>query len=559
MKSTGKNNKYILPYIYTWFSSLICIPTQHPMTANKIIKKLGRYEILFELGQGAMGVVYKAIDPLIGRTVAIKTINLDLSGSDEVNFEERFYREAKSAGSLNHPNIVTIHDIGKADNIVYMAMEFLEGPSLKEVLDVHTAMPVEKIVNIAAQIAHGLAYAHKNGVVHRDIKPANIVLVRGGMAKITDFGIAQMATGSRTLEGTVLGSPKYMAPEQVKGQVVDGRSDLFSLAVVLYEMLTGESPFSSDNINTTMYRIVNEDPIPPKILAPRIPEALNRIVIKALAKNPDERYQSATELAYDLSHYEMPSSVSTATPPNQTQAVKPQTRQKNNVGDATVFLGPASNRQNNNKAAPGNTPGTQTHSLRAKGFLGWQNRSLLIAVIIVLLLTFTVLLMRSKSSRQGNITVPKQAILASTPAPAPIPGIVEDKPITGIHEEGASSNNQFSKTQALPPLPKASPAREPISSLAHKSPGLQVMPPETVTTSPAPTVTSGDASLSFAITPWGEVYVDGKKIGAAPPLKELKIPAGKHLIEIRNMDFHPYSKTIDLQADSTMKIKYIFK
>lgn len=201
------------------------------MTTNKITEKLGRYEILSELGQGAMGVVYKAIDPLIGRTVAIKTINLDLSKSDEVNFEERFYREAKSAGSLNHPNIVTIHDIGKTDNIVYMAMEFLEGPSLKEVLDAHTAMPVQKIANIAAQIAHGLAYAHKNGVVHRDIKPANIVLVRGGVAKITDFGIAQMSSGSRTLAGTVLGSPKYMAPEQVKGQVVDGRSDLFSLAI----------------------------------------------------------------------------------------------------------------------------------------------------------------------------------------------------------------------------------------------------------------------------------------------------------------------------------------
>ncbi|MES2365180.1 MAG: serine/threonine-protein kinase [Pseudomonadota bacterium] len=531
------------------------------MTTNKITEKLGRYEILSELGQGAMGVVYKAIDPLIGRTVAIKTINLDLARSDEVNFEERFYLEAKSAGSLNHPNIVTIHDIGKADNIVYMAMEFLEGPSLKEVLDAHTAMPVEKIANIAAQIAHGLAYAHKNGVVHRDIKPANIVLVRGGMAKITDFGIAQMSSGSKTLAGTVLGSPKYMAPEQVKGQVVDGRSDLFSLAIVLYEMLTGESPFSDDNINTTMYRIVNDDPLPPKTLAPRIPEALNRIVIKALAKNPDERYQSAKELAYDLRHYEdKPTAASLATAPNQIETAKPQARQKNsNVGEATVFLGPVSNRQNHSKAAPLNIPGTQTHSPRAKGFGDWQNRSFLMAVIVILLLTFTVLLMRSKTSRQENVVVPKQTILASTPAPVPIPAIVENKPITGIHEEEASSNSQFSKTKVLPPLPKASPAREPISHLTHKSSVLQEIPHETATQSPAPAVASGDASLSFAITPWGEVYVDGKKMGAAPPLKELKIPAGKHLIEIRNMDFPPYSKTIDLQANSTKKIKYIFK
>jgi serine/threonine protein kinase len=310
------------------------------MTTNKIAEKLGRYEILSELGQGAMGVVYKAIDPLIGRTVAIKTINLDLAGSDELNFEERFYREAKSAGSLNHPNIVTIHDIGKTDNIVYMAMEFLEGPTLKEILDVHTAMPVEKIANIIAQLAHGLAYAHKHGVVHRDIKPANIVLVRGGMAKITDFGIAQMSTGSRTLVGTILGSPKYMAPEQVQGQAVDGRSDLFSLAVVLYEMLTGEPPFSGDNINTTMYRIVNEDPVPPKTLAPRIPEELNRIIIKALAKNPDERYQNAKELAYDLRHYEnKPAAASRDVLSNPAPAVTQKTRKEGNtVGDANQVI-----------------------------------------------------------------------------------------------------------------------------------------------------------------------------------------------------------------------------
>ncbi|MHB1331107.1 MAG: protein kinase domain-containing protein [Sulfuriferula sp.] len=529
------------------------------MTTNKITEKLGRYEILSELGQGAMGVVYKAIDPLIGRTVAIKTINLDLSKSDEVNFEERFYREAKSAGSLNHPNIVTIHDIGKTDNIVYMAMEFLEGPSLKEVLDAHTAMPVQKIANIAAQIAHGLAYAHKNGVVHRDIKPANIVLVRGGVAKITDFGIAQMSSGSRTLAGTVLGSPKYMAPEQVKGQVVDGRSDLFSLAIVLYEMLTGESPFSDDNINTTMYRIVNDDPLPPKTLAPRIPEALNRIVIKALAKNPDERYQSAKELAYDLDLFENKSaSALTDTLPNQTQAANQPARQKSSdVGDATVFLGPASNRQNNNKAAPGNTLGTQTHSLHAKRFLGWQNRSLLIAVIIVLLLTFTVFLIRGKSTHQESIALPKQVI--STSAPAPIPAIVEHKPITGIPEDNASLNSQLSKAQPLPPLPKALPAREPVPRLAHKSSKQPLPPSEAVAASPVTAVKSGTASLSFAITPWGEVYVDGKKIGAAPPLKELKISAGKHLIEIRNTGFPPYSKTIDLQTDSTKKIKYIFK
>lgn len=524
------------------------------MTTNKIAEKLGRYEILSELGQGAMGVVYKAIDPLIGRTVAIKTINLDLAGSDELNFEERFYREAKSAGSLNHPNIVTIHDIGKTDNIVYMAMEFLEGPTLKEILDVHTAMPVEKIANIIAQLAHGLAYAHKHGVVHRDIKPANIVLVRGGMAKITDFGIAQMSTGSRTLVGTILGSPKYMAPEQVQGQAVDGRSDLFSLAVVLYEMLTGEPPFSGDNINTTMYRIVNEDPVPPKTLAPRIPEELNRIIIKALAKNPDERYQNAKELAYDLRHYEnKPAAASRDVLSNPAPAVTQKTRKEGNtVGDATVFLGPASNHLNTQAAADSvrNKPG---HSLHAAGVFDSRNRNILFAAILVLLLTFTILVMRSKSSHPENVALPKQTILTPASAPAPIPAMVEHTPITGIHDDKAALNIE------LPPLPKASPTRPSVSHQTHQPSSPQLIPQETATTPPVPEVTKGEASLTFAITPWGEVYVDGKKMGAAPPLKELKLPAGKHLIEIRNMDFQPYSKTIDLQADSTKRIKYIFK
>ena len=206
-------------------------------------EKLGRYEILAELGRGAMGVVYKAIDPFIDRTVAIKTIQLDLSRDELANFEERFYREAKSAGRLNHPNIVTIYDVGKTGKIAYMAMEFLEGQLLKEILDVHTAMSVDRIADIAAQVADALAYAHENGIVHRDIKPANIMLVRSNVVKITDFGIAQMPSGSRTLAGTVMGSPKYMAPEQVVGAAVDGRSDLFSLGVVLYEMLTGEPAF----------------------------------------------------------------------------------------------------------------------------------------------------------------------------------------------------------------------------------------------------------------------------------------------------------------------------
>jgi eukaryotic-like serine/threonine-protein kinase len=234
-------------------------------------KKIDRYEIVSEIGQGAMGVVYRANDPLLERTVAIKTISLELSKDEFEEFEKRFYREASSAGRLNHPNIVTIHDVGNTDNVAYMAMEFLEGEELRDILDSGEVLELDRIADIAAQVADGLAFAHEHGVVHRDIKPSNIMVMKNGIAKITDFGIALIPAGSRTMDGMVLGSPKYMSPEQVVGRDVDGRSDIFSLGVVLYEMLTGKSPFSGDNISTIMYRILNEMPAAPRTLKPELP------------------------------------------------------------------------------------------------------------------------------------------------------------------------------------------------------------------------------------------------------------------------------------------------
>jgi len=203
-------------------------------------KKLGRYEIVGELGKGAMGVVYCARDPMLDRTVAIKTINMELAQDEMKEYEARFYQEAKAAGGLNHPNIVIIYDIGKAGNIAYMAMELLEGKELKNLMTAGTPLPMPYALEIAAQMAEGLGYAHEHGIVHRDIKPANIMIVRGGQVKITDFGIARMrSTNVQTQVGIVLGSPKYMSPEQVAGKRAEPRSDTFALGVVLYEMVTG--------------------------------------------------------------------------------------------------------------------------------------------------------------------------------------------------------------------------------------------------------------------------------------------------------------------------------
>src|SRR5262245_40742693 len=268
------------------------------------IQMVGRYEITGELGRGAMGVVYKALDPTIGRTVALKTMRLDVHGLDAQEMVRRFQNEARAAGVLNHPNIVTIYDAGEEDGIFYIAMEFIVGTTLHELLAEKHVLPTDEVVKLARQICRGLDYAHSNGIIHRDVKPANIMITANGTVKIMDFGIAKSG-GQVTNTGQVLGTPNYMAPEQVKGRPLDGRSDLFSLGVILYEMLTGEKPFVGQNVTTIIYKIVNETPITPRDLDVTVHPGLSAIVTKALAKAPDDRYQSGAELIRDLENYKL--------------------------------------------------------------------------------------------------------------------------------------------------------------------------------------------------------------------------------------------------------------
>jgi serine/threonine-protein kinase len=266
-----------------------------------MITVLGRYKIVSEIGQGAMGTVYKAVDPIIDRTVAIKTINLNLSRQELEEYEARFQQEIKAAGRLNHPNIVTIYDVGKTEQVAYMAMEFLEGQELKDIIATGKLPPVEQVVDIIAQVADGLWFAHQQDIVHRDVKPSNIMVLRGGIAKITDFGIARLPNSAvKTMTGLILGSPRYMSPEQVIGKQLDTRTDIFSLGVVLYEALTGQAPFDGDNVNAIMYATVNTTPPPPSTHNRGIPAMLDLIVAKAMAKSLDDRYQTVKEFADDL-------------------------------------------------------------------------------------------------------------------------------------------------------------------------------------------------------------------------------------------------------------------
>jgi serine/threonine protein kinase len=453
------------------------------------IEKLGRYEILSELGQGAMGVVYKAVDPLIDRTVAIKTINLNLSSDELADFEERFNREAKSAGRLSHPNIVTIYDVGRADHVAFMAMEYLEGRELKEIIASGEVLQPNRIAEIIAQVADALAFAHDHGIVHRDIKPANIMVLRNGGVKITDFGIAKMASGSRTQIGIILGSPKYMSPEQVAGKSVDGRSDIFALGAVLYELLTGKPAFGSEESTLTsiMYQVLNEMPASPSVVNPAAPAAFDYIVARAMAKAPEDRYQTAREMASDVRNFRN----LTATSPliSATSSGKKPAAKTGSGGDTTVVLN-----------ASQITPDSRQSS--------WIKRAGLIAAAIFVVTAILFI----TSSRESVVTT------------------VDD-------EKPTAPQTLIAAEKPLPPA-------EIESKVPDGQPNI---------------ATPTQATLGFSVLPWGEIFIDGKSLGASPPLREIRLPPGKHQIEIKNSDLPPYRQSVELEAGASKTIRHKFK
>ena len=264
---------------------------------------LGRYQIEKELGKGAMGVVYLGKDPKIGRVVAIKTMALknEFEGEELDDARARFFREAETAGRLQHQNIVTIFDAGEEHDLAFIAMEFLKGKDLVDCTKAGQLLPTGQVLAIISRVALALDYAHKQGVVHRDIKPANIMYeAASNSVKVTDFGIARVTDSSKTKTGLVLGTPSFMSPEQIAGKPVDGRSDLYSLGVTLYQMLTGRLPFEGESLTQLMYKITNAEPNDLYQFRQDLPPAFGHVILTALAKKPAQRYQTGAELAAAL-------------------------------------------------------------------------------------------------------------------------------------------------------------------------------------------------------------------------------------------------------------------
>jgi serine/threonine-protein kinase len=500
--------------------------------------RLGRYEVLGELGRGAMGVVYKARDPIIDRVVAVKAIDSGRTGEAQASFTERFFQEARSAGRLNHPNIVTIHDAGEAGGQAYIAMEFLEGASLRDMLDEHAPLPVTRAVEIAGQVARGLAYAHEHGVVHRDVKPANIIVLHNRRPKITDFGIARLGEAD-VLAGSRAGSPKYMSPEQIRGDgALDGRSDVFSLGAVLYEMLTGRHAFNGGEATEIMRAVLEVMPEPPSAHNPRVPPELDAIVLRMLDKRPDARYPSARWLFRELRQFEEKLEKEPAPP-----APRPDPAARKVSDDDPTLVMPGAHPA----VAPADAPPAPPQSRRAL-----QRAAIAAAAVLALAAGFVALRDESPPPSVAREAAPPAPNIAAAPAPAAEP-------------------------PAPPPPPEAAPEKPPPAPVARPRPPARAAkklpdpPPAPVVTPPAPVEvvvapppkpapppSPQTGKLVLAVSPWGEIYIDGKLRGTTPPLAELELPPGRHRIEIRNSAQLPFHTFVELQAGDTHRIRHTF-
>jgi serine/threonine-protein kinase len=306
-------------------------------------KRIGRYEIVGELGRGAMGAVYRAHDPVMGRTVALKCIlSAALSGDQTSEYRQRFFREARAAGALAHPGIVPVFDAGEDDGVPFLVMELVQGQTLADSLKQGTRYSIDQVCEIGQHMADALGFAHRNGVIHRDIKPANILMTSREIygaerPRITDFGVAKFAAGGEvTTTGQLLGTPAFMPPEQFTGAPIDGRTDLFSLGVILYRMACGEQPFAGETLTAVSYKIVHTDPIPPSRLNPAVSQAVELVLLRALAKNPAERFQTGEEMAAALAAVRFTGQTMTPAPAYPAQATMTGFR-----SDATIDVAPA--------------------------------------------------------------------------------------------------------------------------------------------------------------------------------------------------------------------------
>jgi serine/threonine protein kinase len=511
-----------------------------------------------------MGVVYQGFDPVIGRTVAIKTMLTEgLAPAEFEDFKARFQREAQAAGILNHPNIVTVYDFGEDSGVLYLAMEFLEGRSLQQIVEEEGVLPPERIIPIFEQVCEALDLAHSHNIIHRDVKPANIMVLQSGLVKMTDFGIAKMLSTGMTQAGQILGTPNYMSPEQVRGRQIDGRSDLFSLGVILYELVTGEKPFGGQNITTVIYKIINENPIPPRELDASIHPGLSYVIQKSLAKSPDERYQTCRELAEDLKNYKK---LGGAVAPSETVVVRvpplaaagTELRQAPTVKPRPAYAPPAKP-----SVTAGDQPITRPVSIQVIPPVQAappKSSSASLFLLLLLLLAgggagyYYFFVMRPPAGQVASVSVPPQAApTAQTPSDTAQPGGEAALPEPeGLGSEasatpGASPTETASgtSTTSLPPVQPAE-----TSPKSGTGPTTTPVEPNLATAGGAakPAPQPGSLAVSSNI-PGAQITVDGKSDPSwVTPWTVPNLSPGMHSIAVTKEGYTTAQRNVTIEA-----------
>jgi len=493
--------------------------------------RIGRYKIVRELGRGAMGVVYHAIDPNIGRPVAIKTINLAtvLKPDEQERMRERLFREARSAGILSHPGIVTIYDVEQQGDLAYIAMEYVDGPTLDQLLSQPQPLPPGRMFGILAQTAVALDYAHGKGIVHRDVKPANIMIAANGTAKITDFGIAKITASEQfTMTGSIVGTPHYMSPEQVQGQAVDGRSDQFSLAVIAFEMLTGEKPYTGEHLTTVVYKIVAEEPPSPHRINSSLGSEIENVLKKGLAKKPEGRYGSCTEFTEALEQA-CAANKGWQSLPRGGSLNAPTVADKEMV--AAAALPPA---RKPRRAADVSGPGTTERTPRQRsGFLPFLAAILMAAGLLAIVAwevkptwLFNTLGSAEKPARkaasaetEAPVTGPPPIPSAASSTPTPVETPAENKPSPMPRADGSP-----------PPVADEKPAATEAAAVPGMTPPHPEAPPRRPST---PRMVAGPQPLTVTSSPRGAVVtLDNQPDTACTTPCTLEANPGHHSLEL---------------------------
>ncbi|HEX5686464.1 MAG TPA: serine/threonine-protein kinase [Ideonella sp.] len=479
------------------------LPVKRP-----VIGHVGRYALKAVLGEGGLGTVYAAWDPLLSRAVAVKTLRLHLETQALGALDDLILNEARAAARLSHPHIVTVFDAGPSDQGIYIAMEPLRGRDLRHMLhEGWRPTPVEA-VQIVRRVADALAYAHGKGVVHCDIKPANIFMVGRRQPKVLDFGIARVAhRETPSVEGPVAGSPYYLAPEQLRAEAVDRRCDVYSLGVVLFELLTGQRPYTGPTIDDINRAVLNAPTPLARQVNPKVPASLSTIVARAMARNPGDRYPSARHLSMELRHW-------LDQPDARALIESPDTVRRRRLSLIALGAGAAA---------------------IAAALQSWQPWA-------------------------DDPAPVDEAPAAAVPVTIPAETTPPDMAASAAAETATAADAASAAIEtpaAVAPAVEEAPKPKPTATAKDRKPRPTVTTP--VVAEPEPVVPLPPGTVQLAISPWGQIEVDGNFVGLAPPMNRLSLPGGTHTITIRNGDFPPLVRQVTVSADQPVVIKHRFE